>query len=96
MKKGYKVLNMRVGLGGLEKVAGKEIEVCGVKCFQHEGAYGDTRVISEYSTGLKVGSAYGTYKRALENVKLRFETVGPAHITELIKDCSERFGVANE
>lgn len=89
-----KKFNIRDHDGSAIVVEGKEVEVCGVRCFQHKGHDANIKVISEYSVGLRVGSGR-TYALAMEAATQRITAAGPKIVEQLIKDCAERFGVAN-
>jgi len=98
MKKGYKEYGIQ--LLGVDKptikiVEGKEVFVEGFRCFQHDDPNNSAiKVVSEYSTGIKVGAA-GTYKEAAENAADRINTAGLSTTRKLIKDGINRYGVLN-
>ena len=88
-------LNVRQHDGSVVVVQGEEIEVCGVRCFRHKGYDARIKVISEYSVGLRVGTGR-TYDEAITAAEQRITAAGPAVVEQLIKDCAERFGIANK
>jgi hypothetical protein len=101
MKKGYRALKIRTldaNHGAVRGVEGKELNLMGLKVFQHEShVNGDIKVISEYATGMRLGCAYGTYKAAIENATERINrnTLAVTRITiDKIKN-DPQYGVLN-
>jgi len=104
MKKGYKELNVRIFRPGGTKVltatvTGKEVDVEGIRCFQHDDPHiREIKIVSEYTTGIRVGSSYSTYKQAVENARERVRTAGIDVTLGLIKDYQNNadFGIINK